>query len=206
MTLEGCIEKLMKIDSLQIATVDENACPRLRVVSARYFEGTDLYFLTARGKAFARQMEKNPNIAIIGFDEVANDMVRVTGKVERVPDTEQVEKRNKVYEVYPYLENVYPGDTKEIDVIYRLTRYAVEYFTLKTHPVTREYFEVNGAEREKKGYRITDACIQCGTCQGVCPQQVISEGSPFVIDEMHCLQCGNCFENCPMQAIEWLGD
>ena len=133
-------------------------------------------------------------------------MVRLTGKVERVPDGEQIEKRNRVYEVYPYLENVYPGETKEIDVIYRLTSYAMEYFTLKTHPITREYFEVGGAEREKKGYRITEDCIGCGTCQSVCPQKVISEGSPYMIDEPHCLQCGNCFENCPAQAIEWLGD
>ena len=206
MTIQSCIAKLMNIDSLEIATVDKDGGPRLRVISARYFEGTDMYFLTARGKAFARQLEDNPNVAVIGFDEAANDMVRLTGKAERVPDSEQVEKRNRVYAVYPYLENVYPGETKEIDVIYRLTGYAMEYFTLKTHPITREYFEIGGAEREKKGYRITDDCIGCGTCQSVCPQNVITEGTPYVIDGPHCLQCGNCFENCPAQAIEWLGD
>ena len=70
MTLEACIEKLMKIDSLEIATVDENGLPHLRVISARYFDGTAMYFLTARGKAFARQLEKNGNIAVIGFDEL----------------------------------------------------------------------------------------------------------------------------------------
>ena len=206
MTLQDCIDKLMKIDSLEIATVDETGCPRLRVVSARYFEGTDMYFLTARGKAFARQMDRNPNVAVIGFDEAANDMVRLAGKAERVPEAMQVEKRNRVYEVYPYLENVYPGKTKEIDVIYRLSSYSMEYFTLKTHPITREYFEVGGADREPKGYRIMENCIECGTCQGVCPQNVITEGCPYVIDEAHCLQCGNCFENCPVQAIEWLGN
>ena len=55
-----------------------------------------------------------------------------------------------------------------------------------------------------KGMVITDACIGCGTCQNVCPQNVIVEGSPFVIDAHHCLQCGNCAENCPVQAIERL--
>ena len=93
MTVQDCIEKLMHIDSLEIATVDKDGCPRLRVISARYFEGTDMYFLTARGKAFARQLEANPNIAVMGFDEADNDMVRLTGKVERVPDEQQVEKR-----------------------------------------------------------------------------------------------------------------
>ena len=194
----------MKIDSLEIATVDVEGCPRLRVVSARYFDGTDMYFLTARGQAFARQLDANPHIAVIGFDAATNDMVRLTGRVERVPEDEQVACRNRLYEVYPYLENVYPGVTKEIDVIYRLRRYAVEYFTLKTHPITREYFEVGGAERERKGYRITDACIGCGTCQTVCPQGVISDGTPYVIEQNHCLQCGNCADNCPVEAIERL--
>jgi len=206
MTLQDCIDKLMKIDSLEFATVDERGLPRLRVISARVFEGETMYFLTARGKAFARQLEKNPHIAAIGFDEAANDMVRITGRAERVPDGEQTAKRNLIYAVYPYLENVYPGETKEIDVVYRLARYAVEYFTLRTRPITRESFEVNGAEREKKGYRITDACIQCGACQSVCPQRVIAAGTPFVIDEAHCLHCGGCFEACPVQAVEWLGE
>ena len=206
MTLEGCIEKLMKIDSLEIATVDENACPHLRVVSARYFDGTAMYFLTARGKAFARQMEKNPQITVIGFDEQANDMVRLSGKVCRVPEREQRAARERMYEVYPYLENVYPGETKEIDVIYCLTSYSVEYFTLKTHPITREYFEVGGAQRERKGYRITDSCIGCGACRSACPQKVITEGTPYQIDEAHCLHCGGCFEICPAEAVQWLGE
>ena len=105
------------------------------------------------------------------------------------------------------LENIrfYPGETKAIDVIYRLSDYSMEYFTLKTHPITRETWAVGSAQREPKGYRITDACNGCATCQSVCPQNVIAEGSPFVIDEAHCLQCGSCCENCPVEAIEWLG-
>ena len=206
MTIESRIEKLMKIDSLEIATVDAEGFPHVRVISTRYFDGNTMVFLTARGKAFARQLEQNPNIAVIGFDEAANDMVRLTGRAERLPEGEQIAYRNRMYEVYPYLENVYPGETKAIDVLYRVPVYAMEYFTLKTHPITRAFFEVGNAPREKKGYRISDACIGCATCQSVCPQQVITEGTPFVIDEAHCLQCGNCFENCPVQAIEWLGE
>lgn len=206
MTLEGCIDKLMKIDSLEIATVDENACPHLRVVSARYFDGTTMCFLTARGKAFARQLERNPNIAVIGFDEQANDMVRLSGRACRVPEREQRSAREQMYTIYPYLENVYPGETKEIDVIYCLTNYSVEYFTLRTHPITRAYFVVGDGRQEKKGYRITPQCIGCGACQSMCPQKVITEGTPCRIDEAHCLHCGNCFEHCPAGAIQWLGE
>ncbi len=207
MTIEECIAKLTYtgIDSLEIATVDENGYPQVRVVSARFFEGTTMYFLTSRGKAFVRQMENNPHVAVIGFDEKANDMVRLTGVAEKVPEEEQIKYRTKMYEYQPYLENVYPGETKNIDVMFRISKYTLEYFTLATHPIEREYFEVDGAERYPKGYFITDRCIGCGTCQGVCPQKSISSGAPFVIQQKHCLQCGNCYEHCPVQAIEWQG-
>ena len=82
--------------------------------------------------------------------------------------------------------------------------YTIEYFCLSTRPITREYFAVGNAQINPKGYIITDACIGCGTCQTVCPQNVITEDTPFVIDAHHCLQCGNCAENCPAQAIERL--
>ena len=64
---------------------------------------------------------------------------------------------------------------------------------------------MGGAQRERKGYRITDSCIGCGACQSACPQKVITEGEPYWIDEAHCLQCGGCFEACPVEAVQWLG-
>lgn len=205
MNIEGCIEKLTAIDSLEIATVDQEGKPQVRVVSARYFEGTTMYFLTARGKAFARQMENNHHVAVIGFDEKSNDMVRLNGIAERVAEEDQEHYRTKMYELQPYLEHVYPGKTKEIDVMYRIKEYTLEYFTLTTHPITREYYEVGTVKKYPKGYMISERCIGCGTCQSVCPQKVITAGSPFVIDQNHCLHCGNCFENCPVQAIDWKG-
>ena len=59
MTIEDCIKKLMKIDSLQIATVDKNESPQIRVISARIFNNTTMYFLTAKGKSFVKEMEKS---------------------------------------------------------------------------------------------------------------------------------------------------
>ncbi len=198
-----CLKKLGYVGVLNFATVDEDGAPQVRNISAIHYEGTDIYFLTARGKYFASQLKRDGRVQILGYTRF-KETIRLSGIALEVPEKEQRHWRNVLYQEQPYLENVYPGETKEIDTIYVIRDYSIEYFCLSTKPITREYFAVGSAMIKPKGYRITDACIGCGTCQGVCPQQVITEGTPFVIDTKHCLQCGNCAENCPAQAIERL--
>lgn len=54
---------------------------------------------------------------------------------------------------------------------------------------------------QKKGFEISASCIGCGKCRKICPQQCISAGTPYEINQNHCLHCGLCFENCPVKAI-----
>ena len=50
---------------------------------------------------------------------------------------------------------------------------------------------------------ITDSCISCGTCAGVCPCDAIAEGADhYEINQDLCAQCGTCASNCPVEAIE----
>lgn len=52
-------------------------------------------------------------------------------------------------------------------------------------------------------YKITDACVKCGSCAEQCPVEAISEGDEtYVIDADVCVSCGSCAEQCPAEAIE----
>ena len=51
-------------------------------------------------------------------------------------------------------------------------------------------------------YRITDACLSCGSCAAQCPVDAISEGdTQYVINADVCLDCGSCAAQCPADAI-----
>ncbi|MFA6689997.1 MAG: DUF362 domain-containing protein [Sphaerochaetaceae bacterium] len=50
-------------------------------------------------------------------------------------------------------------------------------------------------------YKITDACVACGTCQSECPADAISEGDIYVINPEVCVDCGTCADVCPTGAI-----
>ncbi|MBR2287223.1 MAG: 4Fe-4S binding protein [Clostridia bacterium] len=201
MDVQTCLTKLKLVGVLDFATVDEEGAPQVRNISAIHFEGTDLYFLTARGKYFASQLRADGRVQILGYTKY-KETIRLSGRVETLTEAEQKKWRDVLYREQPYLENVYPGETKNIDEIYVLRAYTISYFCLSTRPITRAYFSVGGAPEIRRGYRIGDDCIHCGTCQSVCPQGAISEGEPFVIDRSHCLECGNCMEHCPVGAIE----
>jgi NAD-dependent dihydropyrimidine dehydrogenase PreA subunit len=50
-------------------------------------------------------------------------------------------------------------------------------------------------------YKISDACLACGSCLPECPAGAIEEGEPYAIDPGKCSNCGACAETCPAEAI-----
>ena len=51
-------------------------------------------------------------------------------------------------------------------------------------------------------YKITSACVSCGSCADFCPAGAISQGDDqYVIDAAACLDCGSCSDTCPNGAI-----
>ena len=129
-------------------------------------------------------------------------MIRLSGKAYPVSEDQQIKWREKIFQEQPYLSNVYPGDTRDIGIIFCIDQAEIEYFNLGVNPIFRETYTLGNAKLNKKGYFITDSCIGCGVCQEKCPQRCIEPGIPFRINQNHCLHCGSCYENCPTEAIE----
>jgi ferredoxin len=52
-------------------------------------------------------------------------------------------------------------------------------------------------------YKISEACINCGSCDSECPVEAISEkdGAYRWIDPAKCQDCGACAGVCPTEAI-----
>ncbi|MBR1799369.1 MAG: 4Fe-4S binding protein [Bacteroidales bacterium] len=200
MDAETCIKKLGYVGILNFATVDKNGHPQVRSISAIHYEPNAIYFYTARGKNFCQQLMDDGHVQIHALTRF-KEMIRLSAIARLVPKDEQEHWKNVIFEEQPYLENVYPGNTRSIGIIFVIRDAHIEYFNLGVRPIDRAYFTMGSAEPEQKGFRITDDCIQCGTCKANCPQGCIDEGEPYRIQPEHCLHCGNCFENCPAEAI-----
>ena len=199
MNAQICLQKLKLCGVLSFATVDKNGAPQIRCISAIHYEPDLLYFFTARGKAFCDELLTDERVQILAYTRF-KEMIRLSGKA--VPAGDQAEKINTIFAEQPYLANVYPGNTRNIGIIFELKDLTIEYFNLGVSPIFRETYAVGQAQISEKGYRITEACIGCGICLEHCPQKCIVPGERYAILPEHCLHCGACRENCPVKAVE----
>ena len=200
MDLVTCLKKMQLVGVLAFATVDSDGAPQIRNISAIHYEDNALYFYTARGKNFCRELLEDGRVQILCYTRF-KEMIRLSGKAYAAAADEQEKWKNIIFEEQPYLANVYPGDTRDIGIIFCIDKAEVEYFNLGVNPIFRDTYTLGDAKTREKGFIITDACIGCGTCERNCPQRCIEEGMPYTIRQNNCLHCGNCYEKCPVKAV-----
>lgn len=100
------------------------------------------------------------------------EMIRLSGKAYAVAENEQRKWMDIIFEEQPYLANVYPGDTREIGIIFCIDKAEVEYFNLGVNPIFRETYILGNVNVKEKGYYITESCIGCGKCMKHCPTEM----------------------------------
>ncbi len=194
---------VQKIHTTVVATVDDDGFPVTAAIDMMDCDENSLYFLTAKGKSFYDRLIRRGFLALTamkGKDTMSSVAVSIRGKVrelgyERIP---------ALFEKNPYMHEIYPTeDSMKALTVFQIYEGSGEWFDLSKKPIERASFTFGGAVEKAEGYFITDACIGCGSCVVVCPQNCIhTDGIPHVIEQEHCLHCGNCMEVCPVGAVE----
>ncbi|MCD8369093.1 MAG: 4Fe-4S binding protein, partial [Clostridiales bacterium] len=158
-------------------------------------------FLTAKGKAFYSQLMEQKYIALSATKDKKS--VSLRGRIQNIGS----EKLDEIFEKNPYMQKIYPGDTRSALEVFWLYEASGEYFDISdpSH-VTRDSIVIGQPESVMSGYFVGSACIGCKLCYSVCPQKCIDISvKPVVIDQSRCLHCGRCAEICPKQTIEKRG-
>ncbi|MBQ3518056.1 MAG: 4Fe-4S binding protein [Clostridia bacterium] len=194
-----------EIHSTVVATVDENGLPVTCAIDIMDYDENGLYFLTAKGKGFYNRLVNKGYLALTGMkgeDTMSCVSLSVRGKAKEIG----VARLPRLFELNPYMTEIYPTEeSRKALTVFCVYEGSGEWFDLSKKPIERASFTFGNAVKSQEGYYITDKCISCGKCLAVCPQNCISKGTPFTVQQEHCLHCGNCHEMCPVDAVEKRG-
>ncbi len=135
-----------------------------------------------------------------GEDTISSVAVSIRGKVRELG----YDKISELFEKNPYMHEIYPTEeSMHALTVFQIYEGTGEWFDLSKKPIERIFFTFGGALKKSEGYFITDACIGCGNCVAVCPQNcIITDNNSYIIEQEHCLHCGNCMTACSVGAVE----
>ena len=189
------------IHSTTVATIGSDGHPQTRVIDMMLWDEHGIYFLTAKGKAFYTQLMEQGFIALSATKDKVS--VSLRGKVKNIGS----DKLDEIFEKNPYMQSIYPGDTRAALEVFCLCEAEGEYFDISDPAhVTRDSITIGHTASVQAGYFVGSGCIGCKLCYSVCPQKCMDIAKkPVVIDQHRCLHCGRCAEICPRQIIEKRG-
>ena len=186
-----------EIHSTTVATIGEDGHPQTRAIDMMLYDENGVYFLTAKGKAFYQQLMEQQFLALSGTKD--KKAVSLRGKIKNIGS----EKLDEIFEKNTYMQQIYPGDTRDALEVFCLYEAQGEYFDISNPShIVRDTIIIGDVKEKETGYFVTEKCIGCKLCYSVCPQKCIDiSKKPVEINQKHCLHCGKCFEICPKRAI-----
>ena len=156
------------IHSATVATIGADGHPQTRVIDMMLWDEQGVYFLTARGKVFYEQLMEQGYVALSATRD--NVSISLRGKIQNIGG----EKLDEIFEKNPYMQEIYPGDTRAALEVFRLYEAAGEYFDIRIPAhVTRDHFSIGNTARPAPGFYVGDGCIGCKLCYSVCLQKCI---------------------------------
>ena len=82
-----CLQKLQYVGVLAFATVDAYGAPQIRNISAIHYEPEAMYFFTAKGKAFCKELLADGRVQVLGYTKY-KEMIRLSAKAVPVQETD----------------------------------------------------------------------------------------------------------------------
>lgn len=82
MNAQECLHILREIKDVSFATVDEKGFPQVRIIDVMLIETNKLYFCSARGKDFYKQLKINNHVALCAMTK-NYQMIRYSGKAQQ---------------------------------------------------------------------------------------------------------------------------
>lgn len=97
-----------------------------------------------------RQLEADGRIQTMVHTRF-NEMIRMSGTATPAAEDEQAKWIDTIFAEQPYLANVYPGNTREIGIIFEVRDITLDYFNLGVHPIERAVFSLGKAPVQARG-------------------------------------------------------
>ncbi len=186
------------IHSTVVATIGEDGRPVTRVIDIMLYDEAGLYFLTARGKDFYRQLMEQGYVSLSSIKDKRSISLR--GRVRSIGS----DRLDEIFEKNSYMQRIYPEGTRDALEVFQLYDATGEFFDISDPSnVTRGGIVIGDAVVPATGFFVGNGCTGCGSCLEACPQRCIDTSQvPAAIDQGHCLHCGRCVPACPAGAIE----
>lgn len=195
-----------EIHSTIAATVDENNLPVTCAINMMHYDETGIYFFVSKGMSFYEILKNRNYLSFTAMDgKGIKDVVyiNVSGNVEEIDK----DRKESFFSKNEYVNRIYPTEKSRMNMtVFKIVKGKGEWIDLRKRPIERYEFSFGGEKLEKKGYFVTEKCLNCGRCREVCPQNCIeieklNDVKQSTINHVNCINCGNCADICPVEAI-----
>ena len=155
MDLATCLKKMELVGVLAFATVDSEGAPQIRNISAIHYEPDALYFFTARGKNFCKELMEDGRVQILVYTKY-KEMIRLSGKAYAVAENEQKKWMDIIL-----------GNVSVKEKGYYITESCIGCGTCMKHCPQK------CIEKGTPFVIRQEHCLHCGSCYEKCPVKAV---------------------------------